>query len=101
LANPVTRGNIVQLYCNGLGPVTNRPASGEPAQGAPLSIVADNVTVTIGGQPATVEFKGMTPTAIGLYQLNLRVPTNINAGSQPLVLTVNGVAAKTVNLPVK
>ncbi len=101
LANAVARGNIVELYCNGLGPVSNRPASGEPTQGTPLSIVADNVTVTIGGQPATVEFKGLTPTAIGLYQLNVRVPTNISAGSQPLVLTVGGVVAKTVNLPVK
>jgi uncharacterized protein (TIGR03437 family) len=30
-SNPATAGEILQLYCNGLGPVSNQPPSGDPA----------------------------------------------------------------------
>jgi len=30
-ANPAKRGQIVQLYMNGLGPLDTQPATGEPA----------------------------------------------------------------------
>src|SRR5439155_27353787 len=36
-SNPAKQGHFIQLYCNGLGPVTNQPASGEPASAMPLS----------------------------------------------------------------
>ena len=36
-ANPVKRGQVVQLYMNGLGPVTGGPASGEFASGTTLA----------------------------------------------------------------
>ena len=35
--NPARRGQIVQLFANGLGPVTNQPASGEPARSSPTA----------------------------------------------------------------
>jgi len=35
-SNPARQGHFIQLYCNGLGPVTNQPASGDPAPAGPL-----------------------------------------------------------------
>ena len=32
-SNPAVRGSTISLYCNGLGPVSNQPASGNPASG--------------------------------------------------------------------
>ena len=55
----------------------------------------------IGGQQATVDFSGLIPPYVGLYQVNVRVPTNISAGVQPLVIIQNGVMSKTSMLPVQ
>ena len=99
--NPATRGQYVSLYCNGLGPVTNQPATGAAALANPLSNTIVNPVVTIGGVNATYNFSGLTPTAVGLYQINVLVPTTIAAGNQPVALSINGVAAPVVNLPVQ
>ena len=100
-SHPVARGAVVQLYANGLGPVNNQPPSGEitPAQPLPTTRVIPNVS--IGGQPAQVTFSGLAPFNVGLYQLNVVVPSNIGPGVQPVVITANGVMSKTSMLPVQ
>jgi uncharacterized protein (TIGR03437 family) len=96
-----TRGNTIEIYMNGLGPVSNTPPSGDPAAAQPLSTMSVFPTVTIGGVPATVSFSGLAPGFVGLYQVNATIPTNAPTGSQPLVVTMGGVAAQTVNLAVQ
>jgi minor extracellular serine protease Vpr len=99
-ANPVKRGQLVQLYMNGLGPVTGGPASGEFASAAPLATTKTTPQVTIGGQPATVQFSGLTPGLPGLYQVNVFVPTGISAGTVPISLTIAGATTRASTLPV-
>ena len=60
-ANPVKRGQVVQLYMNGLGPVTGGPASGEFASSTVLTPTQATPTVTIGGASAQVLFSGLAP----------------------------------------
>ncbi len=98
--NPVKRGTVIELFGNGLGPTNNQPASGEVAGVSPLATTKSPVTVTVGGQPATVGFSGLTPGLPGLYQLNVTVPTNIPAGTQPVVVTVGGVSSKPTSITV-
>jgi uncharacterized protein (TIGR03437 family) len=99
---PAKAGQIVALYANGLGPVTNQPASGDPAQGgANLSQTKSPPTVTIGGKQAQVGFSGLAPSFAGLYQVNVTVPDGLAAGNQPVILTIAGKTAKTINLPVQ
>jgi uncharacterized protein (TIGR03437 family) len=101
--NAVARGHIVQLYANGLGPVdaANRPASGEPASAQPLVYTKVKPTVTIGGKDASVQFWGLAPYNVGLYQLNVVVPADVEVGLQPVVITVNGISSKAANLPIR
>ena len=99
-ANPATAGEIVSLYANGLGPVDNQPATGEPAPLSPLSRTTLTPTVTIGGQPATVQFSGLTPSVTALYVVNVTIPPNVPAGMQQVVLTINGIASPAAGLPV-
>ncbi|MBS1875638.1 MAG: S8 family serine peptidase [Acidobacteria bacterium] len=100
-SNPVARGQTVQLYANGLGPVSNTPESGAPAPSAPLAYTTATPTVTIGGVNAPVAFSGLAPGFAGLYQLNVTVPSNISAGSQPLVVTIGGTTSKTSGISVQ
>ncbi|HLN02209.1 MAG TPA: S8 family serine peptidase [Bryobacteraceae bacterium] len=100
-SHPATRGQVVQLYANGLGPVNNQPTDGELTPMSPQSTTTTNPTVTIGGQPATVQFSGLAPNLIGVYQLTVTVPANISAGLQSAIVTINGVASPAANLPVQ
>ncbi len=97
-SNPIARGQTVVLYANGLGPVSNQPASGDPA-GTTKTLTTP--VVTIGGQPAQVSFSGLVPTVASLYQLNVVVPTNIAAGNQTVTLSIGGANATSLPLPVK
>jgi uncharacterized protein (TIGR03437 family) len=99
--NPVKRGQVVQLYMNGLGPVTGGPASGEFASTTALTYTkAQDTAVTIGGQKAQVLFSGLAPSFPGLYQVNAIVPAGISAGTVPISLTIAGATTKALTLPV-
>ena len=89
--NPATAGEVLQLYCNGLGPVSNQPASGDPAPNSPnLAQTANAVTVSIGGKNAPVIFAGLTPPFVGLYLVDVTVPSGLASGNQPISVSVAG-----------
>jgi uncharacterized protein (TIGR03437 family) len=103
-ANPAKRGQVIQIFANGLGPVAGHPASGDPAPTTQILTCNSNPTVTIGGASAPVGFCGLAPGFVGLYQLNVTVPsgalTGTQTGTQPLVISMGGNSA-TINLPVQ
>jgi len=88
---PATPGALVEFFANGLGPVTNQPASDQLSPGPPnLAQISPLPVVTIGGQQATVQFAGLAPGFIGLYQVNVYIPTGLAAGNQPITISVGG-----------
>jgi len=99
--NPAHANQIIQLYLNGLGDVSNRPAISFVAQAEPLSNTMILPAVTIGGKAAAVLFSGLTPTTSGLYQLNLQLASDTPKGTQPLVVTIGGISSPAVNIPVQ
>jgi len=82
-------GEILTVYCVGLGATKPAAAVGSLAPGA--ADIAAPYTLTVGGKKADVSYAGLTPTYAGLYQINFTVPSGLAAGNQPIVLTVNGV----------
>jgi uncharacterized protein (TIGR03437 family) len=100
-ANTAKRGDTLVIYANGLGPVSTTPASGEPTPAQPLPQTGVQPSVTIGGTAAQVIFSGLTPGSVGLYQVNATIPPNAPTGTQPLVLSIGGLASQTVNLTVQ
>ena len=99
--NPVQRGAGAVLYVNGLGPVTNQPASGDPAPSSPLAETTTMPVVMIGGQQASVSFSGLTPTVAGLYQINVTIPSNLTAGPQAITVSIGGQTSGASSIVVK
>jgi uncharacterized protein (TIGR03437 family) len=92
---PAKKGQNISLFANGLGPVSNQPASGDPAASASStpSPVANSVTVTIGGLQANVTYAGLHPGTPGHYRIDLTVPAGIGSGAQTVSLSVAGKTA--------
>jgi uncharacterized protein (TIGR03437 family) len=100
--NPARRGQFIQLYANGLGPVSNQPASGDPALAAPLlSQTTTKPVVMIGGQSADVSFSGLAPGFAGLYQINVTVPPNLTPGNNTLTVAIGGQTSKTTGISIQ
>ncbi len=89
-ATPAVAGEGIILYATGLGALTPSVATGETTLG--LTSVAGNVTVTIGGQPCEVQYAGLAPGFVGLYQINVAVPPGVS-GDALVVLSVDGTRA--------
>ena len=102
-SNPAVRGTIIQVYATGLGPTDPAAKTGEPAPASPPALLKPEIqlTATIGGVPAEIQFKGLAPGYVGLYQVNLKVPSGLPSGDLPLVLTANGLPSKEAMLAVK
>jgi uncharacterized protein (TIGR03437 family) len=99
-ASPARRGGSLVIYANGLGPVTVPQSSGDPASSTQLTYTNTQPTVTIGGSTAPPIFSGMAPGFVGLYQVNVTVPSDAPTGTQPLKLSIGGRDA-TVNVVVQ
>jgi uncharacterized protein (TIGR03437 family) len=98
---PARRGHALELFLNGLGPVSNRPASGEPSPSSPIAQTNETPRVTIGGVPAPVSFAGLAPGIVGLYQVNVTVPENVSPGLVPVVISIGSVDSAPSSLPVQ
>lgn len=95
---PARPEEVVILYGTGLGPLTPPLRTGEPSVG---NQTASTPSVTIDGLSAQVLFSGAAPGFLGLDQINVVVPGLARTNpANPLVLSINGVSASAVTLPV-
>ena len=91
---PAKPGDVITLYATGLG-LTNPSFAAGQLPGAASSIAGD-IQVTIGSTTLAktdVLYAGVTPSAAGLYQVNVHLPLSITSGDQPVQMTVNGIAS--------
>ena len=102
-SNPAIAGTTyISIYCTGLGPVTNQPPTGAAASASPLSSTTTAPTVMIGNVRGNVLFSGLAPGFVGLYQINVQVPSGVSPGSNvPLVVSIAGATAPTVTIAVQ
>jgi len=100
-ANPAKPGEILIMYLVGLGATNPAVKSGTAAPGVePLARLVNPVTVTVDGETSSVPFAGMTPGAVGLYQIDFTVPTDAKNGNLSVVVTQNGVTSNASTIPV-
>lgn len=73
------------------GPVTHQPATGASSPSSPLAQTTEQPLVMIGGVPASVQFSGLTPGYVGLYQVNAQVlNTSATGNAVPVVISIGG-----------
>jgi uncharacterized protein (TIGR03437 family) len=99
-ANPIHPNDVLVIYVTGLGQTNPAGLTGYPAPGNPLSNTLTPTTVMLGGMNLPVEYAGLAPGEVGVYQINVIVPGNIPTGlSLPLVIN-EGAGTVTVSMRV-
>lgn len=96
-----TPGSVYQLWANGLGPKNSPLQDGAPAlytgSLTPLEVPGSPAScqLTIGGQPARVDYCGAAPGLI-IDQVNFAYPSGVSSATPyaDAVLTINGVAGR-------
>ena len=99
--NPANRDEHLTMYAVGLGPTTGGTVTaGAPSPSSPLAVIG---TVEVFfGDPSykqagiIVDWSGLAPGFVGLYQLNLRVPGfHISGDALPITIRIGGVNSPT------
>lgn len=97
-SRPAKPGDVVTLYGVGFGPVTPSIVAGQVVQ--QLNTLATPLVMSVGGVSATLDYDGLGPGYVGLYQINLTIPS-VPAGTAALTFTLGGVAGtQTLYLPI-
>jgi uncharacterized protein (TIGR03437 family) len=89
LTTPAQPGETIVLYANGFGPTSTPVVSGSETQSGSLNPLP---VVTIGVNPATVQFAGLISP--GLFQFNVVVPASTPAGDNALTATYSGLSTQ-------
>jgi uncharacterized protein (TIGR03437 family) len=90
--NPARVGRVLQIFAGGLGDTIPPAGSGEALAGG--SDTTFPVSVSIGGIDAPVQYDGLAPGFVGLYQVNVIVPAGVVPGpAVPVLLRQNGIPA--------
>jgi uncharacterized protein (TIGR03437 family) len=81
-------GDLIILYGVGFGPTTPNYNAGQIV--SQLNTLTTPLQVSIGGTAATLNYSGLAPSFVGLYQFNIVVPNVANNDFAPLVFTFAG-----------
>ncbi len=115
-ANPASRGSVVSLYGTGQGQVTPAVPDGTAAPSNPLSVTVSvpttdggvcissplSMCVAIGTKFAEVQYSGLAPGYVGLWQINVKIPEDIVPGAAvPLRVVINGTPSNVVTVAVQ
>ena len=85
--NPVQKGEFISLYGTGVGFVPNAPpdgfsASGQRAAELPQVLIGSTAAGTASYVPVeNIQFSGLAPGLVGVWQINIQIPTTAPSGS--------------------
>lgn len=99
-SNPVRQSGVIVIYLTGMGPTNPAVDTGAAAPMDPLAVTVTAPDVRIGGVPLSVEYSGLAPGLVGVYQINARVPSNAPQGLSVPLTIVQGTASHTINVRV-
>jgi len=92
--NPVARGQFITLYGTGVGPVPNAPPDGSapsgitPAPSLPQVLIGTSKTFL---PDANIQYSGLAPGLVGVWQLNILIPADAQTGSVAIKVFMNSI----------
>ncbi len=114
--NPAAIGSVIQIYGTGQGQVSPPVSDGTAASGSPTSntVAVDTTSaqtcfatqpsmcIAIGGAFGNIMYSGLAPGAIGLWQINVTIPSGIATGNAvPMRVVIDGASSNLVTIAVK
>jgi uncharacterized protein (TIGR03437 family) len=99
-SNPIHRGDSLVIYLTGMGRTSPAVEAGLPSPGDPPVSVLVPPVVTLGDVELPVEFAGLAPGQIGVYQINAVVPGWVPADMAAPLTVRQGGASTTINVRV-
>jgi hypothetical protein len=100
-SKPAAAGEILSLFCAGLGPTRPGVDSGQPFPATPLAVVNSPVEVKVNGKPAEVLAAIGFPGAMDSYQVNFRVPPDTSKGVATIQVSAAWIAGTPVSITVQ
>jgi len=92
-SNPVHKNDTLTIYLTGLGQTTPAVETGMPSPTRPLATALNAPTVVLGWTTLPILYAGLTPGEVGVYQINVKIPTSVEKGSAvTLTITQAGVS---------
>jgi uncharacterized protein (TIGR03437 family) len=85
--NPANIGETIAVFIAGLGDVFPTIADGAAPPSSPLSKTSNSITADISGIAANVSYAGLAPGFVGLYQVNLDIPSGVSSGDNFIGIT--------------
>jgi uncharacterized protein (TIGR03437 family) len=99
---PAKPGDVIVIFCEGLGPVNPPITAGSQTPGSPLYNTTLPVEVSIDGKPAAVQFSGLAPFFAGLYQINAVIPPNAApSNTVPVVIRIGRQESNSATIAVE
>jgi uncharacterized protein (TIGR03437 family) len=92
--HPAKAGSIIQLFGTGQGVIGGMPPDGQPAPLNALITTPQLPDVFINGfqvPSSDVQFSGLAPGFVGLWQINAKVPANVPPGDVSIFIVMNGI----------
>jgi uncharacterized protein (TIGR03437 family) len=83
-------GDIIVIYGIGFGPVSPNIPAGQIYSGSSQLAAVPPLQIFFGSTPATLQYSGLAPSLVGVYQLNVVVPNVAPSDAVPVTFTLGG-----------
>jgi uncharacterized protein (TIGR03437 family) len=112
-SNPAAAGSTVSIYGTGQGQVSPAVPDGIAVSGLSSTVTVtttnsqtcvtspNSMCVAFGTQFGNVSFSGLAPGLIGVWQINVVVPSGLGTGSVTLDVYIDGSPSNRVTIAVK
>jgi uncharacterized protein (TIGR03437 family) len=113
-SNPAARGTVINIFGTGQGPVSPPVPDGNPGPEPAASTIAvptsdgnaclnqqPSICVAIGAVFGEVQFSGLAPGVVGIWQITVKIPLTAPTGTVNMRGVIRGTLSNIVTVAIK